>query len=66
MREDLYAADNADFERLLSLGFSETEISRLVHMKSHFAEEIEHREMVEEIRRLSFIRWLIEHNRLSK
>lgn len=66
MREDLHAADNADFEYLLSLGFSETETSRLVYMKSHFTEEIEYREMLEEIRRLNFIRWLIEHDHLDK
>jgi hypothetical protein len=66
MEEHLYAADNVDFERLLSLGFSETEVSRLVYMKSHFTEEIEYREMVEESRRLNFIRWLLEHDRLSE
>ena len=66
MSEHLYATDNTDFERLLSLGFSEIEASRLVHMKSHVSEEIEYREILEESRRLNFIRWLIEHDRLSK
>ena len=57
--------NNADFERLLSLGFSETEAMRLVYMKNHVNEEVEYREMVEESRRLNFVRWLIEHKRLS-
>ena len=65
MSEHLYTTDNTDFERLLSLGFSEIEASRLVYMKSHVTEEIEYREILEESRRLNFIRWLIEHNRLS-
>jgi L-lactate utilization protein LutB len=66
MSEHLYATDNTDFERLLSLGFSEIEASRLVYMKSHVTEEIEYREILEESRRLNFIRWLIENKRLSK
>ena len=66
MSEHLYATDNTDFERLLSLGFSEIEASRLVYMKSHVSEEVEYREILEESRRLNFIRWLIEHDRLSK
>ena len=66
MSEHLYATDNTDFERLLSLGFSEIEASRLVYMKSHVTEEIEYREILEESRRLNFIRWLIENNRLSR
>ena len=65
MTEHLSVTDNADFEHLLSLGFSENEASRLVYMKDHVDEEVEYREMVEENRRLNFIRWLIEHNRLS-
>lgn len=66
MSEHLYTTDNTDFERLLSLGFSEIEASRLVYMKSHVTEETEYREILEESRRLNFIRWLIENNRLSK
>ena len=66
MSEHLYATDNTDFERLLSLGFSEIEASRLVYMKSHVSEEVEYREILEESRRLNFIRWLIEHDRMSK
>ena len=66
MEEHPYAADNVDLELLFSLGFSETEVSQLVYMKSHVTEEVEYREMVEESRRLNFIRWLIEHGRLSE
>ena len=66
MSEHLYTTDDTEFERLLSLGFSEVEASRLVYMKSHVSEEIEYREILEESRRLNFIRWLIEHDRMSK
>ena len=66
MPEHLYATDNADFERLLSLGFSEIEATRLVYMKNHVVEQIEYREMLEEQNRLGFVRWLVEHDRLEK
>ena len=66
MPENLYATDNADFEYLLSLGFSETEATRLVYMKDHVTEKTEYREMVEELHRLDFMRWLVEHDRLEK
>jgi hypothetical protein len=66
MPENLYATDNADFERLLALGFSEIEATRLVYMKNHVTDQIEYREMVEERHRLDFIRWLVEHDRLEK
>jgi hypothetical protein len=66
MPENLYATDNADFEYLLSLGFSETEATRLVYMKDHVTEQTEYREMVEELHRLDFMRWLVEHDRLEK
>jgi hypothetical protein len=66
MPENLYATDNADFERLLTLGFSEAEATQLVYMKTHMTEQIEYREMLEEQHRLSFIRWLIEHDRMEK
>jgi Holliday junction resolvasome RuvABC DNA-binding subunit len=66
MPENLYATDNADFEHLLSLGFSETEATKLVYMKDHVTEKTEYREMVEELHRLGFMRWLVEHDRLEK
>jgi hypothetical protein len=66
MPENLYATDNADFEYLLSLGFSEIEASRLVYMKNHVTDQSEYREVLEEQHRLDFIRWLVEHDRLEK
>ena len=66
MTENLYATDNADFERLLTLGFSEAEATQLVYMKNHVNEQTEYREMLEEQHRLGFIRWLIEHDRIEK
>ncbi len=68
MTEPFYVTDrdSADYQRLLSQGFSETEASNLIHMKDHVSEEVEYREMMEESRRLNFIRWLIEHDRMSR
>lgn len=66
MPEHLYATDNTDFEFLCSIGFSENQAEMLIHMKDHMTEQIEYREMIEENRRLNFIRWLVEHDRLSK
>jgi len=57
--------NNADFEYLLSLGFSSTEAAGIAYMKNHVSEQGEYREMIEENRRLNFIRWLIEHDRLG-
>ncbi|HEX6483856.1 MAG TPA: hypothetical protein VF043_33835 [Ktedonobacteraceae bacterium] len=66
MSEHLYATDNADFESLLQLGFTEIEATRIIFMKNHVSEQIEYREMIEEKHRLDFIRWLVEHDRLGK
>ena len=66
MPENLYATDNADFENLLTLGFSEAEATQLVYMKNHVNEQTEYREMLEEQHHLEFIRWLIEHDRMEK
>ena len=65
MPEHLYATDNADIAYLLSQGFSEAEATRIVYMKDHVLEQVEYRELVEETRRLTFIRWLIETGRMS-
>jgi hypothetical protein len=65
MAERSYTTNDAEVARLLSLGFSEVEADRLVYMKDHVSEQVEYREMMEESRRLNFIRWLIEHDRLS-
>ena len=66
MPENLYATDSADFEHLLTLGYTEVEATRLVYMKNHVSEKTEYREMLEEQHRLGFIRWLIEHDRMEK
>ena len=66
MQEHLYISDSADLARLQTLGFSEAEAARLVYLKTHVTDQVEYREMVAESRRLSFIRWLIEHDRLSR
>jgi hypothetical protein len=66
MTEHLYATENADFELLLSLGFSEEDATRLIYMKIHVCEQVEYREMVAERHRLDFIRWLVEHDRLER
>jgi hypothetical protein len=66
MAEHLSATETADFEYLLSLGFSEIEATRLVYMKYHVNEQIEYREIIEELHRLKFLRWLIEHDRLAE
>ncbi|GHO91348.1 hypothetical protein KSF_013960 [Reticulibacter mediterranei] len=66
MQEHFYATEDKDFQRLLSLGFSDIEATRLAHMKSHVNDQIEYREMLEESRRLKFMRWLIEHDRISR
>jgi hypothetical protein len=55
-----------DFQHLLSLGFSENEAERLVHLKENMSEQIEYREMLAESRRMDFIRWLIDHDRMSE
>lgn len=65
MAERSYTTNDAEVVRLLTLGFSEAEADRLVYMKDHVSEQVEYREMMEESRRLNFIRWLIEHDRLS-
>ncbi|HEU5229308.1 MAG TPA: hypothetical protein VFU49_15935 [Ktedonobacteraceae bacterium] len=66
MSEQSYTTENTSLQDLLSMGFSEIEAMRLIYMRDHVTEEIEYREMIEESRRLNFIRWLIEHDRLSR
>jgi hypothetical protein len=65
MPEQSYATESAEFQHLLSQGFTQNEALKLLHMKKHVTEHIEYREMIAENRRLNFIRWLIEHNRIS-
>ncbi|HZR38561.1 MAG TPA: hypothetical protein VFB12_00480 [Ktedonobacteraceae bacterium] len=66
MPEHSYVAEDAEFQRLLSMGFSEGEALKLLYMKDHVSEQIEYREVIEESRRLNFIRWLIEHDRIGR
>lgn len=66
MAEQFYATGHTDLQRLLSLGFSEIQAQRLIHMRDHVTEQSEYREMLEESRRLNFIRWLVENNRMGK
>jgi hypothetical protein len=66
MSENTSIADGADFQRLREQGFTEAEAEKLVFMKEHVGEQIEYREMVQEQHRLAFIRWLVEHDRISK
>jgi len=67
MPEHSYTTNGGtDFQHLLSIGFSENEAERLIHMKDHVTEQIEYREMIEESRRLDFIRWLIDHDRMGR
>lgn len=66
MPENMFVTDNAMFKRLRKQGFTENEAQKLLYMKEHVGEQIEYREMLEEQHRLDFMRWLVEHNRISK
>ncbi len=66
MPENMYVTNNADFEHLREQGFTEDEAFKIIYMKEHFVEQTEYREMLEEQHRLAFIRWLVEHDRISK
>ncbi len=60
-----YTTGGTDIERLLLMGFSEEEALRLIHMRNNVSDQVEYRELLEESRRLDFIRWLIDNNRMS-
>lgn len=66
MPEHMFVTDNANFKRLRRQGFTQDEAQKLMYMKEHVEEQIEYREMLEEQHRLDFMRWLVEHNRISK
>jgi hypothetical protein len=66
MQEQFYTTQGTDIEHLLSVGFSIDEAERIIHMKTHITEEVEYQEMMAESRRLDFVRWLIEHDRMSR
>ena len=65
MPEQFSMTESAEFQYLLSKGFTQNEAMKLLHMKKHVAEQIEYCQTIEENRRLNFIRWLIEHKRMS-
>ena len=65
MPEQFYATESTKFKHLLSKGFTPKEATKLLHMKDHVTERVEYREMIAESRRLNFMRWLIEHKRIS-
>ncbi|MGH2510874.1 MAG: hypothetical protein ACRDHZ_26215 [Ktedonobacteraceae bacterium] len=66
MPEHIFVTDNANCKRLRKQGFTEKEIRKLFYMKEHVGEQTEYREILEEQHRLDFMRWLVEHNRISK
>ena len=66
MLENMFVANNEDFEGLLKQGFSEPEAIMLTLMKKHIEEHPEYRERVEEQQRLNFARWLVEQGRIGK
>jgi hypothetical protein len=66
MAENMFVANSADFERLREQGFTEAEAEKLIYMKEHVGEQVEYREMLAEQHRLDFMRWLVEHDRISK
>lgn len=66
MAENMFVAHSADFEYLHERGFTEDEANKLLYMKNHVREQVEYREMLEEQHRLDFMRWLVEHDRISK
>lgn len=68
MSENTYITDtdSADFDHLSTQGFTTDEIAKLIYMKKHVVEQTEYREIREQQHRLDFMRWLVEHNRISK
>lgn len=66
MQEQFYTTEGTDLQRLLSEGFTAAEAERMIHMKAHVTEQVEYQEMMAESRRLNFVRWLIEHDRMSR
>ncbi|HEY1350329.1 MAG TPA: hypothetical protein VGF67_11965 [Ktedonobacteraceae bacterium] len=66
MAENTSVAGSADFGRLRAQGFTEAEAEKLIYMKEHVEEQIEYQEMLAEQHRLDFMRWLVEHDRISK
>ena len=66
MSENMSVVDGAEFEHLRELGFTGAEAEKLIYMKKHVGEQIEYQEMLQEQHRLAFVRWLVEHDRISE
>ena len=66
MAENKYLTHIAEYEWLSVRGFDEETAARLIHMKEHIAEQIERQEMLAEVNRLEFIRWLFQHDRIPE
>ena len=66
MQEQFYTTEDNELQRLLAMGFSDSEAERMIHMKEHVTDQVEYQEMMAESRRLNFVRWLIEHDRMSR
>jgi hypothetical protein len=65
MPENMYLTDSPDFEHLCELGFTAEEAAKLIYIKEHVEEQAEYRDMKAEQYRLNFLRWLVQHDRIS-
>ncbi|HEY0752366.1 MAG TPA: hypothetical protein VGD98_00175 [Ktedonobacteraceae bacterium] len=64
MPENMYVTESAAFNHLCEEGFTEDEATKLITLKEQLVER-KSREMLAEQHRLDFIRWLVEHDRIS-
>jgi uncharacterized Ntn-hydrolase superfamily protein len=53
-------------DALLDEGFSVEEAERLIHLQDLYQQEYKERKEIEETNHHRFIRWLVEHGRLSE
>jgi hypothetical protein len=65
MSKNMFLANCADCECLRNQGFTEDEATKLISLKEQIGKQVEYREVVEEQNRLGFLRWLVEHDRIS-
>lgn len=65
MPENMYVTESAEFKSLCEQGFTEEEATKLIMLKE-LLEKQENQKMQEEQHRLDFIRWLVEHDRISE
>ncbi len=66
MLGNIFIAETADVVSLCERGFTEAEAKKLAYMKEHMGDQVEYQERLEEQHRLDFMRWLIQHDRISK